>query len=291
MESMDRRDFLSLSAAAAGAALRCPARASGAEVPDRSSSRAILYDATRCIGCRACARTCRVVQGLAAARGEIDGVEFDMPRDLSAEDLMVIQAYRSEPEPDTGESSWSFMKKNCMHCNEPACVSACPVAALEKTEDGPVVYYESKCMGCRYCMLACPYGVPRYEWRDRMPRVRKCDMNGACVAACPVEALVAGTRQQLLDEAHRRIDADPDRYVPRVYGEHEAGGTSYLFLSGIPFERFGLPNLPPPARATYADTLMAGLPGWIIGLGLFLGGLYQVQRRQAGAETKTEEQS
>jgi len=283
MDCIDRRKFLAVSAAATGAALLPQAAPAAEAAPSYDNARAILYDATRCIGCRSCARRCREVQGLKPDPGELEGVRFDMPRDLSPNDFMVIQVHQST-DPHSGARRWSFMKRNCMHCNIPACASACPVAALQKTDDGPVVYYEERCIGCRYCLLACPYTVPRYEWLDRMPRVRKCDLNGACVDACPVGALRRGTRRELIAEAHRRIDAEPDRYVHRVYGEHEAGGSSYLFPSGIPFEEFGLPRLPPVARTAYSEPLMGGLPGWIIGLGLFLGGLYQLHQRQLRRE-------
>jgi Fe-S-cluster-containing dehydrogenase component len=286
MKPLDRRSFLALSAAAAGGAI-VPENARAEVSPTNyGDARAILYDATRCIGCRACGRACRAYQNLEQDPKEFEGVSFDMPTDLSPNDFMILQAYEGEPDAKTGQRRWSFIKKNCMHCNVPACVSACPVAALKKTDEGPVVYYEDRCIGCRYCMLACPYTVPRYEWLDRVPRVRKCDLNGACVKACPVQALVEGGRADLIAEGHRRIKESPDRYVDHVYGEHEAGGASYLILAGIPFEKLGLPDLPPMVRSSYADALMKGLPGWIIGLGLFLGGLYQMERRQRHTEAR-----
>jgi len=286
MKPLDRRSFLALSAAAAGGAI-VPEHARAEVAPTNyNDARAILYDATRCIGCRACGRACRAYQNLEQDPKQLEGVSFDMPTDLSPNDFMILQAYEGEPDEKTGQRRWSFIKKNCMHCNVPACASACPVAALKKTDEGPVVYYEDRCIGCRYCMLACPYTVPRYEWRDRVPRVRKCDLNGACVKACPVQALVEGKRAALIAEGHRRIEENPDRYVDHVYGEHEAGGASYLILAGVPFEKLGLPDLPPMVRSSYADALMKGLPGWIIGLGLFLGGLYQMERRQRHTEAR-----
>jgi formate dehydrogenase iron-sulfur subunit len=223
------------------------------------------------------------VNGLPPDVGEIDGVRaFDMPSKLTADNLMVIQAYRDGT---TGQSS--FIKKNCMHCNIPACASACPVAALEKTEAGPVVYHEDRCIGCRYCLLACPYEVPRYEWLDRKPRVRKCSLKMDCVHACPVGALKAGTRGQLIEEAHDRIHENPGRYIDHVYGEHEAGGASYLILTHVPLEKLGLPKLSSTVRSSYADALMGSLPGLIIGLGLFLGGLHQLEKRQRQIEAES----
>jgi len=204
-----------------------------------------------------------------------------LPQRLSANNWMVIQAYRGEADASTERAGrWSFIKKNCMHCNVPACAAACPVAALEKTGDGPVRYDVDRCIGCRYCLLACPFQVPRYEWVEARPSVRKCTFQLACVHACPVGALQTGTRRELLDEAHRRIRENPARYVDHVYGEQEAGGTSYLILSGVPLEKLGLPNLPPTTRSHYADAILGSLPGMIIGMGLFLGGLYQLEKRQ-----------
>ncbi|MFO0838585.1 MAG: 4Fe-4S dicluster domain-containing protein [Phycisphaerae bacterium] len=288
MTALNRRDFLALAGAAGVASFTDSARA-GAAAPSYDDAYAILYDATRCIGCRACARRCREVNALPPEVGDIDGVRFDQPHKLSDTNLMVIQAFRDESAPQSGRQSWSFIKRNCMHCNVPACAAACPVAALQKTDRGPVLYYEDRCIGCRYCMLACPYEVPRYEWLDRMPRVRKCNLNGGCVKACPVEALVDGTRKQLIAEARRRIENHPGRYVDHVYGEFEGGGTSYLYLSAIPLEKLGMPRLPPTAPGSYAEPILGAVPGWVVGLALFLGALRRLQERQESAVAESPE--
>jgi formate dehydrogenase iron-sulfur subunit len=283
-DDLDRRDFLAWVAAAAGVALR-PESASGeAAKPAFDHAYSILYDATRCIGCRACSRRCREVNNLPPDRDEVRGVAFDMPRQLSASNFTVIQAFTGQPDPATGEQRWSYVKRNCMHCNQPACASACPVAALQKTDSGPVLYFEDRCIGCRYCLLACPYQVPRYEWLNRSPRVRKCNLNGACVKACPVNALVDGPRAELIAEAHRRIDEHPGRYVNHVYGEHEGGGTSVLMLSAIPLENMGFPRLAATAPTTFAEPILSAVPGWVVGLGLFLGALYRLDRSRRNAE-------
>lgn len=276
----NRRDILKIGASVTSGALAPTPVYAEAQAPSCNDAYAVLYDATRCIGCRSCTRRCREVNGLGPDETEIGGVEYDAPCRLSPNDWTVLELHRPDPPPQDGEKQWSFLKRNCMHCNVPACASACPVAALHKTDAGPVVYDADRCIGCRYCLLACPYGVPRYEWFDRMPRVRKCNLNGACVKACPTHALVDGTRRELIAEAHARIREAPKRYHDHVYGEHEGGGTSYLILSGLPFEQLGLPALPATVRSSYADALMSAVPGWIIGLGLFLGGLYRLDKRQ-----------
>jgi len=194
-----------------------------------SQARALLIDITRCIGCRGCVSACKAAHGLPGKDGDTE---------LSATALTAMV--------DLGEDR--HIRKLCMHCVTPTCVSVCPVGAFTKTAEGPVTYDARKCLGCRYCMLACPFDVPRYEWSSAVPAVRKCDMcveraaHGkppACVEVCPAEATVAGTREDLLAEAHRRIRENPDAYFPEVYGEKEVGGTSVLFLSPVSFEQLG----------------------------------------------------
>jgi Fe-S-cluster-containing dehydrogenase component len=296
MKKLNRREFLATSGAIAGSAVLRPheAAAQGAAPPSYDEATAVLYDATRCIGCRSCQRACREYNDLSPEIGEIDGVRFDMPEQLSEDSWMVLQAYRQDPDAAAAEGrepEWSYVKRNCMHCNVPACVSVCPVGALQKTDQGAVSYDEDRCMGCRYCLIACPYRVPRYEWVDRMPRVRKCNWNRSCVKACPVGALVEGPRFELVAEAHRRIDESPDRYVDHVYGEHEGGGTSYLILAAIGHDKLGLPSISPAVRSAYVDPIMGSLPGWIIGMGLFLGGWYQMEKRRRESEAERNDEA
>ena len=181
----------------------------------------ILFDANQCVGCGACMEACRAENGLPES-DQTDGLK------LSETDFCVIE-----------EVDDVYLRRMCMHCLEPSCASACPVGALHKTPEGPVVYDFDKCIGCRYCMVACPFSIPRYEWSSITPRVRKCQLcperlkagrPTACSEACPAEATVSGERSQLLAEAWKRISADPDSYTPRVYGASEAGGTSVLII-------------------------------------------------------------
>jgi formate dehydrogenase iron-sulfur subunit len=177
-----------------------------------------------------------------------------------------------------------------MHCADPSCVSACPVGAFTKTETGPVVYDADKCMGCRYCMIACPFNVPRYEWEKPIPVVRKCDgcyerqkegKPTACTEACPAEATVGGTREELLAEAKRRIAENPGTYHPVVYGEHEVGGTNVFVLSPVPFEqlgmRTGLGNQPMP-NLTWAA--LSKIPKVVLGGAVGLSAIYWITHRR-----------
>jgi formate dehydrogenase iron-sulfur subunit len=177
-----------------------------------------------------------------------------------------------------------------MHCEVPTCVSVCPVAALTKTPEGPVVYDASRCMGCRYCMMACPFEVPKYQWDRPVPVVGKCTMcasrlkNGmptACAEACPVEATVFGKRDDLIWEARRRLREKPGSYVNHIYGLTEAGGTSVLMLSSVPFEKLGLKaNLPaePPALRTWQ--VLSNIPDFVGVWAVCLYGVHWITARR-----------
>jgi formate dehydrogenase iron-sulfur subunit len=241
----------------------------------------MLIDITRCVGCGACVEACMQAHGHAGS--------FDEVKDLSPNAFTVLH-----------ERGDYYVRKMCMHCLQPTCVSVCPVGALHKTNDGPIVYDAARCLGCRYCMQACPFNVPRYEWDKVVPGVAKCDFcverwaHGeipACAAACPEEATVYGTREELLAEAHRRIEADPGAYYPHVYGEHEVGGTSMLFLSPVPFEQMGFSNgLPLEPLPTRTWAALSHVPDVIsVGGALLLGIWWITKRRQEVAEAEAAE--
>jgi formate dehydrogenase iron-sulfur subunit len=191
-----------------------------------------------------------------------------------------------------------YVRKLCMHCQQPTCVSVCPVAALQKSPDGPVTYDASRCIGCRYCMQACPFNVPRYEWDKVVPGVAKCDMcvgrgaaGPACTEVCPEAATVFGARDELLREAHRRIQEDPEGYVQKVYGEREVGGTSVLLISPVPFRELGLredlPLEPLPLRTWAA---LSHVPDVIsIGGALLLAIWWITNRREHVARAEAAE--
>jgi formate dehydrogenase iron-sulfur subunit len=214
---------------------------------------------------------------------------------LTSKTYTVVEYHDADDSPDS--TNWVFVKRQCMHCLEPACESACPVAAFERDETGAVVYDPHKCMGCRYCMMACPFNVPTYEWEKAAPVVRKCtfcfdriskdedapreERMPACVAACPVNCLLFGTREQMLAEAKRRIAENPEKYLNYIYGEHEAGGTSWLYISAVPFESLGFP--PSVGTVPYPHYTEAALdsvpPLVVIGAGV-LAGIYWLYERK-----------
>ena len=250
--ALSRRDFLGLTATGSAALLagRATARAEAAAFDCRESY-GVLVDTVACIGCRKCETACDREHGLSnkSAASFEDKSVLEKHRRPDASAFTVVNRFS---DPSRAGQAYT-MKVQCMHCNDPACVSACIVGAMEKTPQGPVVYDAWKCIGCRYCMVACPFQVPAYEYHKALdPRVKKCTFcferisqgeYPACVEICPNEALMFGQRESLLAAARDRIKMYPDRYVDHIYGEHEAGGTSWLYLAPVDFKHTELPEL------------------------------------------------
>ncbi|MBI5117051.1 4Fe-4S dicluster domain-containing protein [Candidatus Poribacteria bacterium] len=245
----------------------------------------ILTDVTLCIGCEECVKACKNTNGTGEDQPWRWQRKID---DLSASRWTTIV---SRPEKH-------YVRKQCRHCLEPACASVCPVGAMHKTPEGPVVYNPKICMGCRYCMMACPYGIPRYTWSEAVPYVRKCIMcydkiksgelqQPACTAACPQKATIYGNREELLQIAHKRIEEKPDLYIPKVYGEHDVGGTSVLYLSDVSLDFLGLKkemdDKPLPPR-TWA--FLKEVPYVFVGVGALMYGTYWVVERRMRLEAE-----
>ncbi|MFC1961852.1 4Fe-4S dicluster domain-containing protein [Chloroflexota bacterium] len=245
----------------------------------------VLYDATKCIGCRACQVACKQWNELPAVTTTNTGTYENPPR-MDAYTFTRINFTELE---DNGKFQWVFNKLQCMHCEHPACVEACIVGALEKRPDGSVTYDDNKCIGCRYCQVACPFGIPNFEWDKPMPWIRKCtfcaDRQGAglkpaCVTTCPNGALKFGEREELLAEARERIAAAPDKYIDHIYGENEAGGTSWLYLSPVPFEKLGFPALGSEPVTINAARAMGMVPPVLLGVAAAMTGVYWLTKRR-----------
>lgn len=232
----------------------------------------VLIDTTRCVGCRSCQRACTVANDL----------PYDATASCLSETVLTFIAMRNVS-PTPTQPVIKPVKIQCMHCEEPACVAVCPVGAMYKKEDGTVAYDPVKCIGCRYCMTACPFGVPKYDWDSPTPKVVKCERaclerlttdTPACVQACPANALAFGKRDELLGIAHTRIRQNPDKYVDHVYGEKEIGGTSTLYLSSIPFSNLGFrTDLPETPLPQYVMNVMEKVPYVLVAVATFLSGV------------------
>ncbi len=236
-------------------------------------SKALLYDATLCVGCKLCEQACAEQNGLPYSD------------EIAAEQRQSAHKFTT-----VLQNEDKFMRRLCMNCLDPTCVSVCPVGALRKNVEGPVSYEEDRCIGCRYCVQACPFGVPKYEWESTNPRVRKCIMcvdrvkagrQTACAEACPTGATLFGEREELLEEARRRIRENPGQYVDHIYGEKEVGGTSVLLLSSVPFETFGyrtdLLQQPMP-ELTYR--VLSKIPDFVSLGSVLLGGIWWITHRR-----------
>jgi len=247
--------------------------------------KAVLYDANKCIGCRACQVACKQWNELPAEETTNRGT-LENPPQLSARTFTKLRFREVEHD---GEFRWVFAKIQCMHCEDPACVAACLVGALQKTKDGPVIYDDRRCIGCRYCMMACPFGVPTFEWDKPLPWIRKCTfcadrqaagLEPACVSTCPTGALKFGEREELIAEARERIAAHPDKYVDHIYGEREVGGTSWLYLSPVPFEKLGFPNLKYEAVTINPERAMSAIPPALVAVAALMSGIYWLTKRR-----------
>lgn len=253
----------------------------------------LLYDSTRCIGCRACVAACRKANGLTPEPTRLNGVAYDAPNDLDAHTKTIIRLY------DTG-TAHGYVKNQCMHCVDPACVSVCMFSALHKIAGGIVAYDPESCIGCRYCEVACPFNVPKFEWASATPKIVKCELcrhrltagqEPACTEVCPRQAVIFGKRADLLREARARIAASPDRYVPTVYGEHEAGGTQVLYLSGVSFAALGMPALGDQAIPYFTENLQHAIYQGFIAPTVLYGALAIVMFRNRSAKQDTDKES
>lgn len=249
-------------------------------------SQGVLFDVNLCIGCRRCEEGCNKVNELPSPDRPFDDLSIlNEKRRTTAKTYTVVNRYETTKGP-------LYRKNQCNHCLEPACASACFVSAFEKTKEGPVIYDASVCVGCRYCMIACPFEIPTYEYDKALePRIMKCTMcyprvvKGqlpGCVEACPTESLIFGKRKDLIRIARERIRRYPDRYLDHIYGEQEMGGTNWLYLSGVPFKDTGMREdlgvIPAPELTSGA---LSAVP-MVVGLWpVLLTGIYAIKKRSA----------
>lgn len=233
----------------------------------------ILFDVSLCVGCGSCAQACKEVNNLPETNKDF------LKDHLSDNTFTVVEQYGD-----------LYARKLCMHCNEPACESVCLVGAIKKTETGAVVYDADKCIGCRYCMQACPHKIPRYEWGTTNPRIRKCVLCNdrvnagklpGCVEACPTEATLYGSIEKLIAIANRRLKEDPDKYYQKIYGLEDVGGSHVLVISPVPFEQLGYVSmLPKEPMPEFTNRAMEKIPSVVVVGGAFLSGMYWLTKRK-----------
>ena len=258
MDKIDRRKFIQKTALVGGVIVgssMLPNEAiasSNLEKTDFAKNFAILYDSTKCIGCRLCELACHTTNNL--TKPDVDFRDLRVLGDKRRTDKTthtVVNRYFPYDRDARMKDEPVYVKRQCMHCNQPACVSACIVNALRKTPEGPVTYDASECIGCRYCLIACPFQVPVYEYhKPLLPFVLKCslcehripDKLPACVDICPQEAMTFGRREDILALGHEIIARNPETYEHEIYGEHTAGGTSWLYLLPVSHKKLGLPD-------------------------------------------------
>ena len=310
---IDRRGFLKMTASG-GLALACQPMSAHArshhDLPPEAVG--ILYDATLCVGCQACMVACKQANEMEVETAVGEPL-WDAPKDLSARTLNIIKRYQNGTGAvkDRAIDGYSFVKRQCMHCLDPACVSACPVSALTKDSvNGIVAYNEKACIGCRYCQVACPYNIPKFQWESTTPRIVKCQLCrhliakggiSACCKVCPTGASLFGPVEELLVEAKRRLRMQAGQrydfpvassasgqmqshpaghYLEHIYGENEAGGSQVLLLSGVPFVNLGLPELPEQSFVEVADGIQYAIYKGMVYPLVLLGGLIYIIRKR-----------
>ena len=307
---VNRRSFLKSMAALGGSLFGlsfggAAKKASANDFAGHPERLGMLTDISRCIGCRRCEAACVEANNLPIPEISFeDKSVFEEIRKLDAETYTLVNRYYEEHwfgEPE-------YNKIQCNHCEEPACVSACLVGALKKSPEGPVVYDEKVCIGCRYCIIACPFDVPAYEYSEAFrPKVQKCFMcshkiakgeTPACSAVCPVEAISFGRREQLIGIARERIKNKPERYIDHIYGEHEVGGTGWLYISRVPFEELGFnTNLGKTPYPEFTREFLSTVPLVLVVWPALLGGFYlfskrreEISKSEANNQSETKEE-
>ena len=291
MGDINRRNFLKTLGVVGASASGIPINKLLAESKTQLSAdrMGVLVDTTVCIGCRRCEWACKKAHDLPA--GDIESYSdesvFEQMRRPGNDGYTRVNRYDNELDPNRPTN----VKVQCMHCDKPACVSACIVGAFSKKENGAVIWDTSMCIGCRYCMVACPFQIPTFEYNKAIqPNIHKCDfcydrtkegLLPACVEICPVEALTYGKRRDLIEVADKRIKLYPDRYINKIYGFTEVGGTSWMYLANTEFEKLDFPKLGDNPAPGVSESIQAGIFAYFvppIALYALLGGIMWITK-------------
>ena len=281
----------------------------------------ILVDTTRCIGCRRCEWACNewnknpnkpIAEFEKSVVGKDDA--FKNIRRMHAGNFTVVNRFYSSK-----DGKPIYVKRHCMHCEDPGCLASCFVDSYRKASMGPVLYLPHICVGCRYCMVACPFDVPAFEYYEALnPQITKCTMCydriisevvelpagsrrpssavPTCVEICPAEVMTFGKRSELINLAHERIRNNPGKYIDYVYGEQEVGGTSWMYLSSVPFEEIGFRTdigktpIPNYSRSFLFGVKMFEIVGaWPLVFGAYYAISKAREKHQSSHDTSSEE--
>ncbi|HSB33270.1 MAG TPA: 4Fe-4S dicluster domain-containing protein [Nitrospirota bacterium] len=297
--NMNRRIFLGTVGAIGGTLLlgRTGKALASTEFEGYPNSFGVLTDLTACVGCRSCEKACNEVNGFPAPDKPFDDSSvFNEDRSPTQKAYTVVNRFENPKDKDKPV----FRKIQCNHCKEPACLTSCPIHAYSKTPEGAVEYNPDLCFGCRYCMTACPFNVPAYDyWSALEPRIRKCTMcrpriqegkATACAEACPTGALTFGKREELIKIARKRIEDNPDKYINHIYGEKEVGGTNWMYISGVPFDQVGLPtNLPNKPLIEETKGFLSAVPVVLTAWPALFGTIYAALRHRDEIDAEKKE--
>ena len=253
----------------------------------------LLIDTTRCIGCRGCQSACKQWNQLPGWGDAHEDYKTSFsptmtnPVELNAKTDNRVEFFEVE---EGGKLNWVFVHKRCFHCGNPSCVSVCPVSALEKQSTGAVTWDETRCIGCRYCQNACPFDIPKFEWEEAWPKIQKCTfcwnrikdgMEPACAKTCPPDAIMFGERDEMLAEANARMAKFPGKYYNHIYGEHEAGGTSVMYLAAVPLDKLGFNmDVKTDEYPDYTWEFLSRVPIEVAAIAALMGGVYFFRKRR-----------
>lgn len=239
----------------------------------RQTEVAKLIDVSKCIGCKACQAACLEWNDLTEEVGVNVGV-YDNPHDLTANTLTLMR-FTEWVNPETDNLEWLIRKDGCMHCEDPGCLKACPApGAIVQYSNGIVDFDNDKCIGCGYCVKGCPFNIPRIS--EVTHKAAKCTLcsdrvavgqGPACAKACPTQAIVFGSKDEMKTHAEGRIaDLKSRGYANAgLYDPPGVGGTHVMYVlhhADKPEIYAGLPNDPrisPIVEAWKGVTKYAGL--------------------------------
>ena len=244
---------------------------------------AMLFDSSHCTGCKGCQVACKQWNVLPSPLGLNENKftgSYQSPADLNGNTRLVMTFKEHENDNKFQPLNFAIGRRSCYHCTDAGCVEACSSGALYKTESGVVAYDTDKCNGCTYCEAACPFDVPRFRPTDGC--IDKCTLcldrleeGGipACVKTCQPEALMFGTREEMIKKGHERVAFLKKKGFAKaeLYGEHEMGGLHILQVCKHGHEAYGLPTNPVKNPVTTASKVMRTVTG--VGTAAVLAGL------------------